>query len=402
MRKSTKKLVQGDNDMFAYWVFWTSFGMILYGYVGYPFLLSVLAVFFDRTIQDSKIQPRVTLLITAYNEEKYLRAKLENSISQNYPPNLLEIVVASDGSTDSTDNIVVEFAKNHPEFTIRLHRVEGRVGKTATQNSAVMQCRGEIIVFSDAAAMYESGAIGVLVSNFADPKVGGVSGMYTYCDRYDSSGGGTTSIFWSLENYIKSCQTKINTITGCCGCIYAIRRDLYVPLPGEIISDLVEPLMILQKGYRIVFESKARAVEMTAGKSRDEFAMRIRVIVRGMTGMLFVRQLCNPVKWPYLAWQLISHKVVRWLVPVFIILIFSSNLALFSVSGLYCWLFFIQIVILLSAIAGIYLEKIGIKNQFIFVPLYFFVVNIASLISIIKVCKGENIINWQTQREVIL
>ncbi|MDP1813240.1 MAG: glycosyltransferase family 2 protein [Leadbetterella sp.] len=379
-------------------LFWLSILLVFYAYAGYPLLISLLSLLVNKKVRSKEIEPFVTLLITAFNEEKDIAAKLRNSLQLNYPKDKFEILVASDGSTDETDEIVKSFENNEMGVKVRLHRVEGRVGKTATQNSAVKVCKGEIIIFSDAASLYDPHVIRAFVRNYADPDVGAVSGMYTYEVKEGVSTGLATKIFWNLENFIKSRQTKIRTITGCCGCIYSLRKDLYVDLPATVISDLVEPLMILQKGYRIILEPEATALEETAGKTVDEFKMRIRVIVRGMTGMLFARKLYNPIKYPFVSLQLISHKVMRWLVPVFCLVIFFSNVVLALSSQFYILLFMGQLLFYALAGIGFFLEKKGVHKVVFYLPLYFCIVNIAALISMFKVLKGENIVTWQTQR----
>jgi cellulose synthase/poly-beta-1,6-N-acetylglucosamine synthase-like glycosyltransferase len=380
-------------------LFWGSLFCIFYTYIGYPLLITFLSSLINNRVKKKEVEPSVTLLITAFNEEKDIEQKIENSLSLDYPKEKLEIIVASDGSTDTTDDIVQSYGSNDAGVRVVLHRVEGRVGKTATQNSAVKICTGEIIVFSDAASMYEQNALRAFVRNYADPEVGAVSGMYTYEVAEGASTGLATRIFWNLENFIKSRQTKIKTITGCCGCIYSLRRELYTDLPATIISDLVEPLMILQKGYRVAFEPEANALEETAGESVDEFKMRIRVIVRGMTGMLYARKLYNPFKFPFVAFQLISHKVMRWLVPCFCVVAFIMNILLVNSSThLYQVLFTGQILFYLMALVGFFLEKKGIHKMIFYIPLYFCIVNLASLISLFKVLKGETIVTWQTQR----
>ncbi len=375
-------------------VFWICITLIFYSYVGYPLLTLIISFFVNNPVRQKDIEPKVTFLITAFNEEKIIGHKLENTLAIDYPRDKLEILVASDGSTDRTDEIVREFS----DRGVLLHRVEGRLGKTDTQNSAVRLSQGEIIMFSDAASTYEANAVRAIVRNYADPSVGAVSGMYTYENKDDSSAGFGTMLFWKLENFIKSRQTKIKTITGCCGCIYSVRKTLYTELPPDIISDLVEPLTILQKGYRIVFEPEARALERTAGFTKDEFRMRIRVILRGMNGMLFVRDLFNPKKHPFVSFQLISHKLFRWLVSLFAIGAFLSNAFLAGTSWFYGLMFACQVAFYGLAFTGYFKEKAGIHRPIFYLPLYFCIVNLAALISMFKVLCGENIVTWQTNR----
>lgn len=384
--------------MLAEIVFWAALGTMLYAYAGYPIVILLCSLFSSNRVKARDIEPSVTLLITAFNEEKHIEAKLSNCFKLDYPNDKLEIVVASDGSTDATDEIVRRYENNPEGVRVVLHRVEGRLGKTAAQNSALNICLGEIVIFSDAASMYERGVIRALVRNYADETVGAVSGMYRYTNKNDSSVGRATAIFWNFENFIKKQQTKIKTITGCCGCIYSVRKELYTPLPPEIISDLVEPLTILQKGYRIVFEPDALALEETAGKTKEEFKMRIRVIVRGMNGMLYMRKLFNPLKYAFVSFQLISHKVLRWLVPVLCILAFFSNALLIMNSAFYLVLFVLQITFFSMAALGSRMENKGVHSKVLYLPLYFCVVNLASLISMFKVLRGTNIVTWQTQR----
>jgi len=372
--------------------------LVLYAYAGYLGVIILLSIVISKPVKKGDIEPVVSIIITAYNEEKHIAEKLLNSFALEYPHGKFEIIVASDGSTDRTDEIVRGYVENEFGINVVLHRVEGRLGKTATQNSAVNIARGEIIVFSDAASMYEKNAIKELARNYADPSVGAVSGMYNYNNPTGSQVGFATILFWKLENFIKSRQTRIHTITGCCGCIYSVRKSLYTNLPANIISDLVEPLTILQKGYRIVFEPRALAVEDTTEKPREEFSMRVRVIVRGMNGLLYMKTLLNPFKYPFVAFQLISHKVLRWLVPVFCITAFISSAFLAIGNVYYQGILLAQCGFYLMAIIGLLMERHQISKKIFSLPMYFTVVNVASLISMIKVLKRENIVVWQTQR----
>ena len=367
-------------------------------YVGYPLLTVFISIFVKNPVKKEAIEPSVSIIIAAFNEEKYIEKKILNTFQMDYPHKKLEIIVASDGSTDRTDDIVRSYESNEYNVKVILHRVEGRLGKTAAQNSAVRIANGDIVVFSDAASMYDQKAIKLMVRNYADPTVGAVSGLYRYINKSGSSVGSATILFWNYENLIKSRQTRIRTITGCCGCIYSVRRNLYTELPPSIISDLVEPLTIIRKGYRIVFEPGAVAYEETTERPGQEFRMRVRVILRGMHGLLYMRSLLNPFKYPFVSFQLYSHKVLRWMVPLFCLLAFASNLALVREGPVFAYSMILQFTFYSLAFAGIFFEKQGVRVKLLQLPMYFLIVNAASFVSLLKVLRGENIIVWQTRR----
>lgn len=375
-------------------IFWTTAFIIFYTYAGYSLFIMLLSRLFNNTVKSGNFEPRVTFLITAYNEEKNIADKLRDTLAQNYPKDKLEVVVASDGSTDRTDEIVRQFSSQG----VRLIRVEGRVGKTGAQNQAVKMVKGEVIIFSDATTKFDRNAVRNIARNYADPTVGAVSGRYEYYNPTGASIGIGNILFWKYENLIKSCQTRIRTITGCCGCIYSVRRTLYEPLPPDIISDLVEPLKILEKGYRIAFEPDAIAHEETTEKAAEEFYMRIRVISRGMRGMLYMKKLFNPLRYGFVSFQLISHKLLRWLIPVFLLVIFLSNLFLLS-SPFYKIIFILQIAFYGMAFVGWIGERWNVKLKFVSVPLYFSTVNIASIISLYKTIRGYKAVTWETLRK---
>jgi cellulose synthase/poly-beta-1,6-N-acetylglucosamine synthase-like glycosyltransferase len=375
-------------------LFWAMLAVILYAYIGYSLAILVLAVFVVHPVRKSPIEPRLTYLITAYNEEKNIHNKLMQVLSLDYPHDLLEIIVASDGSTDGTDGVVRQFA----DRGVRLVRVEGRVGKTETQNRAVREATGEIVVFSDATTFYDRFALRNIVRNFADPNIGAVSGRYEYRNPTGASIGFGSILFWRFENLIKMLQTRIGTITGCCGCIYSVRRELYEPLPPDIISDLVEPLKILDKGYRIVFEPEAIAYEETTAKTAEEFSMRVRVVMRGMRGMLYMSSLFNPLRHGFVSFQLISHKVLRWLVPVFLIVLFVSSVSLLGTSLLYDMAFALQCAFYATALFGMVAERMNVAPKLLTIPLYFVTVNAAAVVAMYRLIKGNKAVTWETVR----
>ena len=375
-------------------IFWLIIFIIFYTYAGYSLLVLLLSLFFNRPVKKREIYPRVTFLITAYNEEQSIAAKLENTLNLDYPKEKLEVIVASDASTDATDSIVMKCQKQG----VILNRVEGRVGKTETQNQSVAKATGDIIIFSDATTNYIKDAIKKIVQNYADPQVGAVSGRYEYVNPTGAAVGLGTVLFWKYENLIKRMQTRIRTITGCCGCIYSVRRDLYEPLPRDIISDLVEPLKILEKGYRIAFEPEAVAYEETTETAKEEFGMRVRVISRGMNGLWYMRSLFNPFKYGFISFQLFSHKVLRWMIPFMLPLLLISNLFLMG-QTFYKLSLIIQILFYIGALGGYLLDRMGKKAKLLAIPLYYCVVNAASIAAFFRTIFGKKAIVWETVRK---
>ena len=375
-------------------IFWLTIGIIFYTYFGYPLFILFVSVFINHKIKKGAIEPNVTILITAYNEEKNIAGKLENTLSVDYPKEKLEIIIASDASEDNTDEIVKEFANQG----VILHRVEGRVGKTETQNQTVKMAKGDIVIFSDATTKYKKDAIRKMVRNYNDPSIGAVSGRYEYVNPTGAPVGLGTILFWKYENSVKNRQTRIETVTGCCGCIYSVRKSLYEPLPREIISDLVEPLKILEKGYRIAFEPEAVAYEETTETSGEEFGMRVRVISRGMYGLWYMRKLFNPFKYGFVSFQLFSHKVLRWMIPFLLPFLLISNLFLVGYP-FYTLTFVAQILFYIGAMGGYLLDKMGKKARLLALPLYYCVVNAASVAAFFRTIFGKRAIVWETVRK---
>jgi cellulose synthase/poly-beta-1,6-N-acetylglucosamine synthase-like glycosyltransferase len=374
-------------------VFWFSMAALVYVYVGYLLLLVVTSVFVRRTQQPLGYTPRLSILIAAYNEESGIAKKLEQTLSLDYPAELFEIIVLSDGSNDRTDQIVESFE----DPRIRLLRVTGRKGKTNAQNEGAKIAAGDILVFSDATTIYHPKALRYLASNYVDDRVGAVSGRYLYFDADQKSPMGLGTIaFWNYENFIKTLQSRIATISGCCGCIYSVRKRAYTALSADVISDLVQPLHVIRKGYRVAFEDRALAYEETTRAASEEFSMRLRVVTRGMRGLLSVPDLLLPWKAPWVCLQLWSHKILRWLVPIFLIALLVSSSALFASPG-YRMVFLAQIAFYGFALFSLAFP-IHKYSKLFGVPLYFCTLNVAALCSIIEVLRGEKYTVWQTVR----
>ncbi len=374
-------------------LFWACAGVLIYVYVGYPLLLALVAAFVPRKQPQPGYLPRLSVLIAAYNEEASIARKIQQTLALDYPPDKLEILVLSDGSTDRTDGIVKSFL----DPRVRLLRTEPRRGKTHAQNQGVRASLGEILVFSDATTTYHPQALRYLACNYEDPRVGAASGRYQYFDSEGRSPTGLGTIaFWIYENLLKMLQSRIKTITGCCGCIYSVRKSAYTDLPEDVISDLVQPLWVIQKGFRVVFEARALAYEETTKSTAEEFAMRVRVVTRGIRGILSVPDLLKPWKFGRVSFQLFSHKILRWLVPFFLILMFASNLTLANRSG-YGFFLVLQILFYVLALLSMAVPLHG-RWKFLGIPLYFCTLNAAALCSVFEVLRGRKYVTWQTVR----
>jgi cellulose synthase/poly-beta-1,6-N-acetylglucosamine synthase-like glycosyltransferase len=381
-------------EQLALAVFWSSVGLLLYVYAGYPLLLALLALLGRRRPAEPGHEPFLTVLIAAYNEEVHIGEKLRQTLALDYPADKLEVLVASDGSTDGTDEIVRSF----PDPRVRLVRVHPRLGKTNAQNVAVREARGEVVVFSDATTRYHPQALRFLAASYAEPAVGAVSGHYKYFDPEGGSPTGLGSVaFWSYENLIKMMQSRIHTITGCCGCIYSVRRDLYTQLPPDIISDLVQPLWVIKQGRRVVFEDRALAHEETTKSTSEEFSMRVRVATRGMRGLLSVPELLTPWKHPWISFQLWSHKILRWLVPVYLLALLAASLVLAG-RPLYLWALLAQAAFYATALlTAAFPVHRGFKP--LAIPLFFCTLNAAALLGLLEVLRGRKYAVWQTVRK---
>jgi len=377
----------------AVFIVWLSLGTLVFVYVGYPLLLAIVGLFARASKASLGYFPTISVLIAAYNEEAGIQKKIEQTLALEYPPDKIEIIVLSDCSTDRTEEIVKSFTNPR----VRLLRAPQRKGKTNAQNLGVEIAQGEVLIFSDATTVYHPLALRYLATNYADPKVGAVSGRYQYFDPEGKSPTGSGMIvFWNYENFIKMMQSRIRTISGCCGCIYSVRRATYTPLHPDVISDLVQPLWAIQKGYRVVFEDRALAYEETTKSSKEEFSMRVRVVTRGIRGILSVPGLLNPLKHGWVSFQLLSHKVLRWMVPFFLLLLFTASAALWNHSW-YGMLFALQVAFYGFALLTLLVPLHRVWKP-LGVPLYFCTLNAAALRSIIEVIRGRKYAVWETVR----
>jgi cellulose synthase/poly-beta-1,6-N-acetylglucosamine synthase-like glycosyltransferase len=368
--------------------------MIFYIYFGYPLVITLIALIKKNPIDKKTFEPRVSLIITAYNEESCIASSLQNKLKLNYPKDKIEIIVVSDGSTDKTDEIVHQFSENG----VKLIRQNPRAGKTQALNRAVANARGEIIIFADANSIYHADALKEILNNFHDPKVGYVTGQMKYVNPDGSMVGDGCSIYMKYENYLRKKETLVGSIVGVDGGIDAVRRKLYIPMSMDQLPDLVLPLQVVKQGYRVVYEPSAILEESTLSHSKDEYHMRVRVSLRALWAIKDMRMMLSLRNFGLYAFQIWSHKVFRYFAFIFMILTYFSNFLLYPNHIFFKVIFIIQNIFYFIFIISFFMENLERKiNRFYFV-FYFVLINIAAAHATIKFLMGKKLILWTPRK----
>jgi len=376
-------------------VFLISIGAVCYAYFGYLCLLWIAALFVKREkIDGVDFLPTVSLLISVYNEEQVIEEKIHNSLKLDYPSELLEIIVISDGSTDNTNQIVKFYNQNG----IILQHYEGRIGKTACLNLAIPKCTGMIIIFSDANSMYEKGAVRQLVRHFHKDTIGLVTGRTKYLMKTDNVTMESTSLYTKLEVLTKRFESRIGSCIGADGAIFAIRKILYSPLASYDINDFVIPLTVIEKGYRAVLEEQAFCFENTAEESKGEFNRQVRITNRTLRAIFNHRQLLNPFRYPVITFELVSHKVLKFLTPLLLAAIFVTSMLLMQMSIVFIIFSFLQLFVY-GTILMQHKTKYKISNRLFTLVSSFIMVSAAYLMGWMKYFSGETFSTWEPERK---
>lgn len=378
-------------------VLWASVAMVFYVYVGYPVLLRLLGAVLGRDgVARGGIEPKASLLISAYNEASVIRAKLLNSLALDYPREQLEITVISDCSTDDTDRIVRDFSRDG----VRLNRNAERLGKSSGLNASVPCTSGEILVFSDANALYRPDAIRKLVRNFNDPRVGCVTGESRYVETDRSIVGRQEGAYWSYERLLKTWETWRGSMVGADGAIFAVRRSLYAPLEAADINDFVTPLQVVMKGYRCVYEPEAVCEERGTARYDEEFRRKVRIVNRSLYALRKTKALLDPFRYGWFSFQLVSHKMIRWAMPLWLGAAFVSSLYLSSYGTAFRNLFLVQAAFYVVALAGAGLSRFGAARvSLLTLPYYFCMVNGAAALGALRALTGHVQVTWTPERD---
>ena len=389
--------------LIAFW-FWVSLGGILYTYFGYPVLIFLLAKMIGRPEAYQAFQPAVTLLIAAYNEEAVIEEKIKNSLTINYPKELFQILIVSDGSADKTP----EIAKRYINYGIEILHEPERRGKMAAINRALPNARGEIVVFSDANNYYQADTILKLVQPFGNPAVGAVTGAKVI-GQGDGSLGASEGLYWKYESFIKKQESRAGSCTSAAGEVLAIRKNLYSPPPDHVINDdFYIAMQIVRNGYRLVYIPEAKSVERVSPSAQDEIARRTRINAGRFQAITMAGQIL-PFNRPLLVWQILSHKFLRPIVPFCMIGAAISNLlavlfppqvqGLWILSKPYSNLFLgLQILFYLAAWVGTKVVNRPEQNRLVrlfYLPAFLTNSNYAALMGFFRFLRGSQSHMWE-------
>ena len=383
--------------------FWILLFIVFYAYVGYGILLYLLikirrlAGLSGKNDIDNNYEPDVTLFIAAYNEKDFVAEKVKNSRELDYPAHKLHMVWVTDGSDDGTPGLLKEYEG------VEVHHLPQRNGKIGAMNRGIKLIKTPIVVFCDANTLLGKESIRRIVNLFSDPKVGCVSGEKRIFGKdKDSAAGAGEGLYWKYESALKKWDAELYSVVGAAGELFAIRTELYEEVEKDaLLDDFIISLRVAQKGYTIQYDPEAYAIETASANVKEELKRKVRISAGGIQSVVRLSSLLNIFKYGTLSFQYISHRVLRWtlaplallfLIPAGIILAINEGILNF---GFYCILFWLQLLFYLSALLGWYLENKSIRIKLLFVPYYFFIMNLSVFLGFIRYLKGSQSVNWE-------
>jgi glycosyltransferase involved in cell wall biosynthesis len=373
-------------------LFWGGIGAVLYSLAGFPLLVLLRGTFLRRPVRAAPITPSVSLIVSARNEVDAIGAKLDTLMALDYPREQLDVVVASDGSTDGTNEVVETFAA----AGVRLLALP-RVGKAAALNAAVASSSGEIVVFSDANSLFAPGTLRALVAPFADPEVGGVAGDQRYLPADGATGERS---YWSFDRLLKTYESRAGHVISATGAIYAVRRELFEPVPDAVTDDFVVSTGVIERGRRLVFAPDAVAYEPATSSDEAEFGRKVRIMTRGFRGVLVRRALLDPRRHGFYAFQLLSHKVLRRLLVVPLAAVALASVALAGEGRLYRAALVAQAGFYGAAAIGLLARDERIRRHpAVALPAFFCLVHGAALMALLNLLRGKRIDRWEPVRD---
>ena len=384
-------------------IFWSLLFVVFYAYIGYGILLYAI-IKVKRLVKGKKTivfqsdyEPDVTLFIAAYNEKDFVAAKIKNSKELEYPPEKLHIVWVTDGSDDGTPDELRKYEG------VVVHHLNQRNGKIGAMNRGMKFVKTPVVVFCDANTMLGKESVRRIVNLFNNPKVGCVSGeKRIFSKESDAAAGAGEGLYWKYESTLKKWDAELYSVVGAAGELFAIRTELYQEVEKDtLLDDFIISLRVAQKGYTIQYDPDAYAIESASANVKEELKRKIRISAGGIQSVFRLSSLLNIFRYGTLSFQYISHRVLRWtlaplsllfMIPIGMILAF--DVGIFEMQ-FYTILFWLQILFYLSALLGWYLENRSIKIKILFVPYYFFIMNLSVFLGLKRYLKGSQSVNWE-------
>lgn len=378
-------------------VFWIAIGVVAYTFLGYGILIGFLVKVKDLLRKkinqtDKEFLPDVTLVVPCYNEADIIKEKVLNSLGLEYPKEKLKIFFITDGSNDNFKEVLLEFPQ------VKLLHDERRAGKTAAENRAMKFVNSPIVVFTDANTILNNKAIKNIVRHFSNENVGCVSGeKRVLVEQEDSASSAGEGMYWKYESFLKKMDSKLYSAVGAAGELVAFRSELYQDLPEDtILDDFMQSLLIASDGYRIVYEPDAYAMETGSDSTGEELKRKIRISAGGWQSMKRLFFKITPFNHPVLFFQYLSHRVLRWTItPFLLVLIFVINFFLLNQGMIYQLLMVCQLFFYAAALLGCFLESRKLRVKILFVPFYFCMMNYAVVAGLIRFLKGSQKSTWE-------
>ncbi|HTZ75266.1 MAG TPA: glycosyltransferase family 2 protein [Candidatus Aquilonibacter sp.] len=375
-------------------VFCFCLALIVYVYAGYPLLLR-MGLFGSRREwkRSAGDFPSVTVIVPAHNEEASIGAKIENLLASGYPREQLDILIGSDGSSDRTEEIVRRYCGE----CVGLVSFPQQHGKSAIQNGLVALASGEMLVFTDADCLFKPGTLTTLIERFADCEIGLVTARPQFCNSSETSVTHNEGIYLRYETWLREEESTRGLLTMASGSLFAMRKELWRPIERVLGDDFALPLRVARAGFRSVLEPRAVAfTRLTQNEAASMFRMKVRIIAKDFRALLRNREVLNPFRYGGISCALWSHKLLRWLVPYFLLTMFAANLFLVR-AGIFSGLFALQIVFYALACLGLVLRPLGRKSV-LSVPASFCLVNAASLVGTLSCAFGRSFSQWKPVR----
>ena len=385
-------------------IFWVLLILLFYTYIGYALVLYLLLkikklIFRGNSQQpDPLYEPDVCLFVTAFNEKEYVKQKVENSFSLDYPKEKIQYLWITDGSDDGTPDLLKKYD------SLEVHHLPERRGKMHAMNRGVKFVKAPIIIFSDTNTILGKNSIREIVAKFSIEKTGCVAGEKRIVEKdADAAAGAGEGLYWKMESWVKKMDAELNSAVGAVGELFAIRTVLFEDVETDtILDDFMISLRIAQKGYNIAYSPNAYAEETASLNVGEELKRKIRIAAGGIQTIFRLKNLLNPFRYGLLSWQYFSHKVLRWtLAPVSLFLILPVNLLIVWQQNswvgfdFYTVVLYIQILCYLLAVVGWYLENKKLHFKLLFVPYYFLFINYTSIRGIFRYFKGKQSVSWE-------